>query len=85
MQEINTNYCDQKVVIVGGEPAGLATALVLAKQGWTDITVLEKRASADYCQPDKSYSYLIDSRGQKITDFLGLTEELSKIGVANWD
>ncbi|MDJ0715226.1 MAG: NAD(P)/FAD-dependent oxidoreductase [Prochloraceae cyanobacterium] len=71
------------VVIVGGGPAGLATALMLAKRGWTNITVFEKRPSADYYEPDKSFNYLIDGRGQKMTDLLGLTEELSKISVPN--
>lgn len=55
---------------------------MLAKRGWTEITVVEKRAAADYCEPDKSYNYLIDARGQKFTDLLGLTEQLSTIGVA---
>jgi 2-polyprenyl-6-methoxyphenol hydroxylase-like FAD-dependent oxidoreductase len=72
----------QNVLIVGGGPAGLATALMLAKRGWTKITVLEKRPAADYYEPDKSFNYLIDGRGQKFTDFLGLTDQLSKIGVA---
>ena len=71
------------VVIVGGGPAGLATALMLAKRGWTNITILEKRPSADYYEPDKSFNYLIDGRGQKMTDFLGITEKLSQISVPN--
>jgi kynurenine 3-monooxygenase len=68
-------------LIVGGGPAGLATALVLAKRGWTDITVLEQRITSDYYEPDKSFNYLIDGRGQDLTDLLGLTEELSQISV----
>lgn len=71
------------VLIVGGGPAGLATALMLAKREWTNITVLEKRAAADYYEPDKSYNYLIDGRGQKLTDLLGLTQQLSEISVPN--
>lgn len=71
------------VLIVGGGPAGLAVALMLAKRNWTEITVLEKRVSADYYEPDKSFNYLIDGRGQKFTDLLGLTEQLSAIGVSN--
>lgn len=71
----------EKVLIVGGGPAGLATALMLAKRGWTNITVLEQRASADYYEPDKSFLYLIDGRGQKFTDAFGLTEQISKISV----
>ncbi|MDJ0682879.1 MAG: FAD-dependent oxidoreductase, partial [Xenococcaceae cyanobacterium MO_167.B52] len=41
-----------KVVIIGGGPAGLGAALMLAKRGCTDITVLEKRPSAAYYEPD---------------------------------
>ncbi|MEJ1939151.1 FAD-dependent oxidoreductase, partial [Nostoc sp. NIES-2111] len=72
-------------MIVGGGPAGLATALMLAKRGWTDITVLEQRSTADYYEPDKSFNYLIDGRGQKFTDYLGITSKLSKIGVSTQD
>lgn len=76
-----TNYSHRNILIVGGGPAGLATALMLAKRGWTNVTVLEKRAAADYYEPDKSFNYLIDSRGQKLTDLLGITHQLSKISV----
>lgn len=73
----------ENVLIVGGGPAGFATALMLAKRGWTNITVLEQRIAADYYEPDKSFNYLIDGRGQKLTDFLGITDELTKIGVSS--
>jgi 2-polyprenyl-6-methoxyphenol hydroxylase-like FAD-dependent oxidoreductase len=76
-----TNYSHRNVLIVGGGPAGLATALMLAKRGWKNVTVLENRAAADYYEPDKSFNYLIDGRGQKMTDFFGLTDQLSKISV----
>jgi 2-polyprenyl-6-methoxyphenol hydroxylase-like FAD-dependent oxidoreductase len=79
--EINSSH--GKVLIVGGGPAGLATALMLAKRGWINITVLEKRPAADYYEPDKSFNYLIDGRGQQLTDFLGFTDQLSKISVPN--
>lgn len=80
-QPIQTPSSCRNVLIVGGGPAGLATALMLAKRGWTKITVLEKRVAADYYEPDKSYNYLIDGRGQKFTDLLGLTKQLPTIGV----
>jgi kynurenine 3-monooxygenase len=73
----------RNVLIIGGGPTGLAAALMLAKRGWTEITVLEKRVAANYYEPDKSFNYLIDGRGQKFTDLLGLTEQLSAIGVSS--
>jgi kynurenine 3-monooxygenase len=69
------------VLIVGGGPAGLATALMLAQRGWTEITVLEKRMAVNDYEPDKSFNYLIDARGQQLTDLLGLTEPLSRVSV----
>ena len=80
-QLIQTPSSRRNVLIVGGGPAGLAAALMLAKRGWTEITVLEKRATADYYEPGKSFNYLIDSRGQQFTDLLSLTEQLSTVGV----
>jgi kynurenine 3-monooxygenase len=73
----------QHVTIVGGGPAGLATALMLANRGWQNITVLEQRTAADYYEPDKSYNYLVDGRGQQLTDLLGLTAALAALGVSN--
>jgi alkyl hydroperoxide reductase subunit AhpF len=64
-----TNYSNRNVLIVGGDPAGLAATLMLAKRGWKNITILEKRPAPDYYEPDKSFNYLIDGRGQKLTDF----------------
>lgn len=77
-QKENHNF-KQEVLIIGGEIAGLGTALMLAKRGWTNITVLEQRPTADYYEPDKSFNYQIDGRGQKFTDLLELTEKLSQI------
>ncbi|MGB3508234.1 MAG: NAD(P)/FAD-dependent oxidoreductase [Microcoleaceae cyanobacterium] len=80
---IETKKINQNAVIIGGGPAGFATALMLAKRGWQEITVLEKRPDADFYEPDKSFNYQIDGRGQKFTDLLGLTEKLAKISVPN--
>ncbi|GFH31982.1 FAD dependent oxidoreductase, partial [Haematococcus lacustris] len=43
------------VVIVGGGPTGLATAMMLAKRGWTDITLLERRPALDHEERERSY------------------------------
>lgn len=45
----------QGAVIVGGGPSGMATALMLAKRGWTDISVIEKGPSADYYDPNVAF------------------------------
>ncbi|NBD33191.1 MAG: FAD-dependent oxidoreductase, partial [Cyanobacteria bacterium] len=75
----------KKIVIVGGGPAGFGTALMLAQRGWKDITVIEKRPAADYYEPDKSFSYQIDGRGQKLTDLLNITPQLANLSVPNTD
>ncbi len=75
----------KNVVIIGGGPAGLGTSLMSAKRGWKDITVLEKRPSADYYEPDKSFSYQIDGRGQKLTDLLEITTKLANLSVPSTD
>lgn len=45
----------QGAVIVGGGPAGIAAALMLARRGWSDITVLEKRDALCIEERDRSY------------------------------
>ena len=70
------------VVIVGAGPAGLATAMLLAKQGWTDITILEHKASIDAEEGEKSYVYMIDGRGRQLLELLGLEDKLEDAGVS---
>ena len=43
------------VVIVGGGPSGLATALMLAKRGWSGISVIEGTPSADYFDKELAF------------------------------
>lgn len=57
-------------VIVGGGPAGLAVALMLARRGYQDITVLERLSeppppsSDQWGNPERSYNLGIGGRGQ---------------------
>ena len=64
-----------KVVIIGGGPAGLATASMLEARGWQDITVLEMRPKVTL-EKQRSYLYQIDGRGLRILDRLNLVETL---------
>jgi len=72
----------KSAVIVGGGPVGLAGALMLEKCGWTDIKVIEKRAS-NYFESTKAYLYLVDRRGQRCTDLIGLTKSIANKGVSS--
>lgn len=67
------------VLIVGGGPVGLATAVMLRRRGWGNITVVEKRPQS--FDSERSYMYLLEGRGQRLTDLLGLTPEMAKVGV----
>lgn len=61
----------KSAVIVGGGPTGLAASLMLEKCGWSDITIIEKRSTA-FFESSKAYLYLIDGRGQKCSNLLGI-------------
>ena len=79
-----SNYKTRPVVIVGAGPVGLASALVLDDAGFSDITVIERRASSPSSfDSEKAYLYLIDTRGQKLTDSLGLTQIIAESAVAS--
>lgn len=66
-----------KVVIVGGGPAGLSTALVLESRGWKDITIIEKRSPSSF-ETEKAYLYFLDGRGQRLTDSIRATSLMAE-------
>ncbi len=71
-ETMSMNISGKKAVIIGGGPAGLCAALVLHKHGWNDITIVEKRQINSF-ESDKAYQYLIDERGQTLTQLLNIT------------
>eukprot|EP01025_Chloroclados_australasicus_P028344 TRINITY_DN2810_c0_g1_i2.p1 TRINITY_DN2810_c0_g1~~TRINITY_DN2810_c0_g1_i2.p1 ORF type:complete len:567 (-),score=36.48 TRINITY_DN2810_c0_g1_i2:513-2213(-) len=73
------------VVVVGGGPAGLGTALMLAKQGWKDITVLEALDQEKYYSLDRSYSYQLNRRGYTLLQSLDVFHELQERGMISTD
>ena len=68
-----------RVLIVGGGPVGLSTALMLRNRGWRDITVVERLPQT--FDSERSYMYMLDGRGQRLTDLLGLTGVMAESGV----
>eukprot|EP01040_Poterioochromonas_malhamensis_P008326 gene8326-9006_t len=68
------------VVIIGGGPTGLVSALTLQELGWKNIVVLEKLPK-ESIDSSRSYTSLIDGRGQKILNTLNLTRLLPQYGV----
>lgn len=80
-----TLTADDCVLVAGGGPAGLTTAMALSMQGYRNITVVERREGPADEDPQRSYSYSIDLRSQRLLSQLGLMEQLPAIGLPTGD
>jgi kynurenine 3-monooxygenase len=72
---------DIKVCISGGGPAGLICALMLLDMGYTDIDLVEQRASPDEFEKNKAFTYHLNVRGQQILSHLGCMDAIRKVAV----
>lgn len=71
---------NKKALIVGAGPVGLAAALMLKRRGWKEVVVVERRENFSIDQ-QRAYLYLIDGRGQRCTDLLGITYKINENSV----
>ena len=83
-------------IIVGGGPAGLATAIMLARRGWSNILVVDRLApppepddEAVFSDTSKFYLIGLGSRGQKALQILDAWDEVSRyctavVGRKDW-
>ncbi|KAK3256417.1 hypothetical protein CYMTET_34446, partial [Cymbomonas tetramitiformis] len=71
-------------MIVGGGPAGLATAIMLARRGWTNIRVYERLSppptpeSAAWGDPYRSYNMGLTGRGQAVLKNLDVFDRVER-------
>lgn len=55
---------------------------MLDQLGWNEIVLVEKRNSPEDFEKNKSFNYLVEARGQRLLDKLGILERLEDYGVA---
>lgn len=60
------------VLIVGGGPAGYATAIALAHSGYKNIQIVEQTPSAGFFDPSKSFTYALSCAGKHVLRDIGV-------------
>uniref|UniRef100_A0A6U4L0R6 FAD-binding domain-containing protein n=1 Tax=Phaeomonas parva TaxID=124430 RepID=A0A6U4L0R6_9STRA len=75
-------------VVVGAGPTGLATAILLAKRGWQNVTVYDRLApppppgdAEAWGDAERSYNIGINGRGQKALGMLGAMDRVASYAV----
>jgi len=73
---------DKSVLVVGGGPVGLATALTLQKKHGAKVTVVEARTDISKYRADRTYLYRINQRGMQWTkQFESVHQAIETTGV----
>lgn len=68
------------VVVVGGGPSGYTAAMALSKQGFQDILILERSATAGAFNPTVGFVFNISGPGRAALSEIGVAH-LQDIGV----
>lgn len=72
----------RQLVICGAGPAGLSAAMRFADLGWDDIVLVERRQGPSDFEQNKAFNYLVEPRGEKLLDQVGVANQLGTYGVA---
>lgn len=73
---------NRQILICGGGPAGLSAAMRFADLGWDDIVLVERRQGPSDFEQNKAFNYLVEPRGEKLLEQIGVADQLGTYGVA---